>query len=194
MLHNCQAWTNKQRYVAPILVGGHEVVKQLHYNVTTDTTATDTSKGALTVLEVVEENMETLTLNTVVLDNDARAADDLTGVTLTVNLAETSPGTENLRVANLDEVDLVVGAESLDELDVFGFRAGLDENAKMGLALVQGLGGLTETAGKSIVDKGIFQDLLEGILNGHLTLRSLSSNFGDGGLNGNFISSVRHLF
>jgi hypothetical protein len=33
-------------------------------------------------------------------------------------------------------VDLVLSTKSLDELDVFGFRAGLDENAKMRLALV----------------------------------------------------------
>ena len=72
----------------------------------------------LPVLEVVEEDVETLRLDTVVLDDDARAADDLAGVALTVDLAETSPGTKDLGVTDLDEVDLVLGTESLDELDV----------------------------------------------------------------------------
>lgn len=45
----------------------------------------------LTALEVLEENVEALRLLTVVLDNDARAADNLPGVALTVDLAETGP-------------------------------------------------------------------------------------------------------
>ena len=83
----------------------------------------------LTVLEVVEEDVETLGLNAVVLNDDARAADDLAGVALTVDLAETSPGTEDLGVTDLDERNFVRRAECLDELDVFGLRARLDEHA-----------------------------------------------------------------
>ena len=118
-------------------------------------------KTHLTVLEVVEEDVETLRLDAVVLDDDARAADDLAGVALTVDLAETSPGTEDLRVTDLDEVDLVLGAESLDELDVLGLCAGLDEDAKVGLTLVEGLGALTETASETVVNEGVLQDLLQ---------------------------------
>ena len=114
----------------------------------------------LTVLEVVEEDVKTLALNTVVLDDDARATDDLAGVTLTGDLAETSPGTEDLGVTNLDEVDLVLGAEGLNELNVLGLSAGLDEDAKVGLALVESLGALAETAGEAVVDEGVLQDLL----------------------------------
>ena len=116
----------------------------------------------LTVLEVVEEDVETLRLDTVVLDDHARASNDLAGVALTVDLAKTRPGTEDLGVANLDEVDLVLCAECLDELDVLGLRASLDEDAQMGLALVEGLGALTETTGETVVDEGILQDLLRG--------------------------------
>jgi len=151
--------------------------------------------GTSTVLEVVKEDMETLALDTVVLDDNARAADDLAGVALTVDLAETSPGAEDLGVANLDEVDLVVRAESLDELDVLGFGASLDEDAKVGLALVQSLGSFPETASKTVVDEGVFQNLLESFLNRQLALGSLGGDFGHGGgVNRNFISSVRHLF
>lgn len=104
--------------------------------------------------------MEALRLDTVVLDDDARAANDLAGVALTVDLAETSPGTEDLGVTDLDEVDLVLGAESLNELDVLGLRAGLDEDAKVGLTLVEGLGALTETTGETVVNESVLQDLL----------------------------------
>ena len=104
--------------------------------------------------------METLRLDTVVLDDDARAADDLAGVALTVDLAETGPGTEDLGVTDLDEVDLVLGAEGFDEAEVLCFGAGLDEDAEMGLAFVEGLGGFTETAGKSVVDESVLQNLL----------------------------------
>ena len=114
----------------------------------------------LTVLEVVEEDVETLRLDAVVLDDDARAADDLAGVALTVDLAETSPGTEDLGVTDVDEVDLVLGTESLNELDVLGLRAGLDEDAKVGLTLVEGLGALTETTGETVVNECVLQNLL----------------------------------
>ena len=111
-------------------------------------------------LEVVEEDVESLALGAVVLDDDARAADDLAGVALTVDLAETSPGAEDLGVTDLDEVDLVLGAEGFNELDVLSLCAGLDENAKVGLTLVKGLCALTETASKTIVNEGVLQDLL----------------------------------
>ena len=114
----------------------------------------------LTVLEVVQENVQALAVSTVVLDDDARAANDLAGVTLLVDLAETSPGAEDLGVTDLDEVDLVLGTESLDELDVLCLRAGLDEDAKVGLTLVEGLGALTETAGETVMNECILQDLL----------------------------------
>ena len=56
--------------------------------------------------------MQALGLNTVVLDDDARAADDLARVALTVDLAETGPGAEDLGVSDLDQVDLVLSAET----------------------------------------------------------------------------------
>ena len=104
--------------------------------------------------------MQALAVSTVVLDDDARAANDLAGVTLLVDLAETSPGTEDLGVTDLDEVNLVLSTEGLDELDVLGLRAGLDEHAEVGLALVEGLGALAETAGETVVNESVLQDLL----------------------------------
>lgn len=104
--------------------------------------------------------MQALAVSTVVLDNDARATDNLAGVALLVDLAKTSPGTEDLSVTNLDEVDLVLSTEGFDELDVLCLSAGLDEDAKMGLTLVEGLSSLTETTGETVVDESVLQNLL----------------------------------
>lgn len=105
-------------------------------------------------LEVVEEDLEASGLGTVVGDDDARAADDLAGLALTVNLGETGPLAENLGVGDLDELDVVLSAEGLNELRVLGLGDGLDENTEVSLALVESLGGLAETTGKTVVDLG----------------------------------------
>lgn len=104
--------------------------------------------------------MKTLRLNTIVLDDDASATNDLARIALTVNLAKTSPGAKDFGVSDLDQVDFVLSTESLDEFDVFSLSTGLDENAKVGLAFVKGLGTFTKTTSETIVDKRIFQDLL----------------------------------
>ena len=114
----------------------------------------------LTVFEVVDEDMETLALGTIVFDNDTRATDHLTGVALLVDLAKTSPLTENLRVTDLNQVDLVFGTEGLNQLEVLGFATGLDEDTQMSLAFIESLGGFTETAGETIVKESGLQDLL----------------------------------
>ena len=114
----------------------------------------------LTVLEVVEEDVKTLRLDAVVLNDDARAADDLARVTLTVDLAQTGPGAKNLRVSNLDEVNFVLDAESLNELQILRFSDSLDENAQVRLALVESLRTFTETTRETVMDEGVLQDLL----------------------------------
>jgi len=115
----------------------------------------------LTVFEVVDEDVETLALGTIVLDNDTRAADNLTGVTLFVDLAKTGPLTENLRVTDLDQVDFVFGTEGLNQLEVLGFATGLNEDTQVSLAFIESLGGFTETAGKTITNESGLQDLLQ---------------------------------
>ena len=114
-----------------------------------------------TVLEVIQEDVEALALGSVLLDDNAAAANNLSGVALTVDLTETSPGAQNFRISNFDQVDLVLRAKSLDKFDVLRFGASLDENAQVGLTLVQGLGALAETASKPVVDESVFQNLLE---------------------------------
>ena len=104
--------------------------------------------------------MQALALNTVILDNNARAANDLARVALAVDLAEASPRAENLGVSNLDEVDFVLGTESLNKLKVLSLCAAFDEDAKMGLALVKGLGALTKSTSKTVVNESVLQNLL----------------------------------
>ena len=118
------------------------------------------SRLTLTALKVIQENVETLALDTVLLDNDASAANDLSGVALTVELAETSPCPEDLGISDLDQVDFVLSAESLDKLEVFGLSAGLYENAEMGLALVESLGAFAEATGETVVNESVLQNLL----------------------------------
>jgi len=124
-------------------------------------------KRLLLGLEVVEEDGALLRLLTPVLDDDARAVDDLAGVTLTVNLAETGPLAELLAIRDLDERDLVLAAKGNDELLVGLLLACLVENAHVSLATVKSLGGLTETTGKSVVDQRDLENTLEGVKDGH---------------------------
>lgn len=80
----------------------------------------------------------------------------------------------------------MLGAESDDELLVGLLLAGLVEDAHVGLSSVEGLGSLTETAGKTVVHEGELEDALERIEDRHLALGSLSGNLdllsGNGGL------------
>jgi hypothetical protein len=52
-------------------------------------------------------------------------------------------------------------AESLDQFLVHGLVAVVGQDAEKGLTLVQGLGGLVEAAGKTVVNEGSLQDLLK---------------------------------
>jgi hypothetical protein len=107
--------------------------------------------------------VQTFALATVVLNNDAGATDDLARVALSVDLAQTGPSAEDLGVTNLDEVDFVLSAKSLNESEVLGLSAGLYENAQVSLAFIESLGGFTETAGEPVMDEGVLQDLLHNI-------------------------------
>jgi hypothetical protein len=75
-----------------------------------------------------------------------------------------------LAVGDLDERDLVLGAQGNDELLVCLLLARLIEDAHVGLATVEGLGGLAQTAGESVVDESELEDTLEGLEHAHLAL------------------------
>jgi hypothetical protein len=82
-------------------------------------------------------------------------------------LTETSPLAELLSVRDLDQGDLVLAAESDDKLLVSLLLASLVEDAHVCLATVKSLGGLTETAGKTIVDEGDLEHALERVEDRH---------------------------
>lgn len=69
-----------------------------------------------------------------VTDDGAAASDYLAGLALLVVLAESAPLSEKLLVRDLHERNLVLLAQSLDELDVHGLLAVLSEDGEVGLA------------------------------------------------------------
>jgi len=81
--------------------------------------------SSLSALEVLQKDVQTLGLLTVVLDDDTRTSNDLPGVTLSVDLGQTGPLSEDLGVRDLDEIDVVLGTEGLNELEVLGY--GIEE-------------------------------------------------------------------
>jgi hypothetical protein len=91
-------------------------------------------------------------------------------------LTETSPLAELLAIGDLDEGDLVLGAQGDDELLIGLLLARLVEHAHVRLSPVESLGSLTETAGKTVVHQRQLQDTLEGIKNRHLALGGIGRN------------------
>lgn len=108
---------------------------------------------------------------------------------------KTNPFTKDLSIRNLDQGDLVLRAKSDNELLVSLLLAGLVEDTHVRLATVEGLGGLAETTGKTVVDQGDLENALERIVDGHLAAAGLGGDLdilglGDGGV-GNGLFSVR---
>ena len=83
---------------------------------------------------------------------------------------EAGPLAELLAIGDLDQGDLVLGAQGDDELLVGILLAGLVQDTHVCLATVEGLGSLTETTGKAVVDERQAENTLEGVQNGHLAL------------------------
>ena len=117
-------------------------------------------RHTLTSLEVLIENMASLGIFSVLLDNNARTTDNLARIAIAVNLAEACPFAQDLRVSYLDKGNGMRGAKRFDELDVFCLRASLNEHTKVGLTPIQGLCALPQTTSKTVVLKRLFQDLL----------------------------------
>jgi len=81
-------------------------------------------------LEVLLEAPGGVRLLTEVGDYSAGSLHDVGGLALLIELAETAPLTELHVVGDLDEIDIVLLAESLDKTDVGGLRAVGGEHAK----------------------------------------------------------------
>ena len=104
---------------------------------------------------------------------------------------ETGPLAELLAILDLDERDLVLVAESDDELLVGLLLAVLVQDTHVSLATVKSLGSLTETTGKTVVHERELQDTLESVENGHLALRGLAGNLNNIGDLGGVVFYVR---
>ncbi|GMR44501.1 hypothetical protein PMAYCL1PPCAC_14696, partial [Pristionchus mayeri] len=154
-------------------------------------TQIDHPRSLLLRAEVVEEDGLGLLVVAEVTHDRAAAADDLNSLALLVVLAESAPLSEKLLVGNLHERDLVLLAESLDELDVHGLLAVLSQHGEMGLALVERLGSLVKALSESIGEVSGAQGGLEGRLHvHHCRSGGGGSNHGGGGA---LISSFRHV-
>ena len=83
---------------------------------------------------------------------------------------EAGPLAELLAIRDLDEGDLVLGAERNDELLVGVLLARLVQDAHVRLAAVERLGGLAEAAGEAVVHERELEDALERVKDRHLAL------------------------
>jgi hypothetical protein len=84
----------------------------------------------------IQEDVHSFGFFSEISDSNTRAANDLTGVTFTIDLAKTSPFTKLLGVSNLDQVDVVFSTEGFNQLDVFRFGTGFDENGQVSLTSI----------------------------------------------------------
>lgn len=131
---------------------------------------------------MLKENLSLGRVLAPVGDNSDTAANNLSGVAVTVKLSKTNPLTELLSIRNLDERDLVLGlvAKGLNKLDVRLLSDRVAEDGKNSLAGRESLGGRSQTTGKTVVGKSNAESTLESILNGDFALAN--------GLNGNFLN------
>merc|ERR1719348_932433 len=103
-----------------------------------------------------------------------------------VDLAESGPFSELHVGVDLDQRDSVFHAQGSNQLLVHGLVAVFGKNAQEGLAFVQGLGSLAESAGKSISDEGLLEDFLDGGVNVH-------GPAGRGGSRGDISFNITHV-
>ena len=90
-------------------------------------------RSKLLLLEVVKDHSLGFRVNTPVLHNNTRAANNLPGLSLLVNLAESSPFTQFLVVVHFHQGDVVLIAERLDQLFVQGFTAVVRQDTQQSL-------------------------------------------------------------
>lgn len=129
--------------------------------------------------EVLKKNRSLLGVGTPALDNNTRSTNNLSGVTLSVESAQTGPLTKLLGVGDLDQRNLLVWSvtESLNELNDVLLGDRVAQDAKLGFTLSESLGGLSETSGKTIVNKRGSKNSLEAVLDRNRRLFLLNDNF-----------------
>ena len=110
-----------------------------------------------------EEHVEGAGLFAEVADGNTGALEVLLDGAGAVALDEASPFGEHVTLGDLDEVDVVLGAEGGDELLVAFFFAVLSEDAQVGGAGVEGAGNLGDTTDEAVDFDGLLDDNAEGL-------------------------------
>lgn len=113
----------------------------------------------LLALDVLKNNSQSGTVLTKVSNDSARALDDLSGVSLSINLAESTPLTKGLSLRDLDQRNLAISTESLNQTGVHSLIAILSKEANLGNTTVQSLHSQTETTLESLMVKSVLQNL-----------------------------------
>jgi len=124
------------------------------------------------VFEVIEEDVESVRVLTVVGDDGHGAVDDLGSVTLGINAAEAAHLAKLLARHTAEERRLVLNADGLDELDVLRLVAVISKAAHAGSALVERLAALVEATAEAVVDQGLLEDFAQGGVDVHGFLSS----------------------
>ncbi|KAF7581353.1 hypothetical protein FOB63_003990 [Clavispora lusitaniae] len=146
----------------------------------------------LLLREVLQQDVSLLRVSTPVLDNNTRAANNLSGVTFSVQLAQTGPLTQQLGVGNLDQWDLFITlvTQSLNQLDNGSLGNRVTQDTQLSLLSGQSLGSFSQTSGQTIVDQRGSQDNLQSVFDGDGSILLLNGNFFDNLL----FFDVRHFF
>ena len=110
-------------------------------------------------------------------DNNRRGLDNLPGVSVLVDLAETSHLTELLLVGNQDKGDTLLLSEGLDELLVGGLIAVLGQEDQLGVSGLDGLGNLMETSDEGSTTAGVLQHFLDRRSSGDFLSDDLSGHY-----------------
>lgn len=115
--------------------------------------------GVSLLLKEIQKNGESTRLFSEVGDNGARSSDCLLDRAIVVKLGKAAPGAKILSCFDHHNMDLTLGAKTLDELLVLIVLAVLGQAAQTGCSAIQGLGAFMKTLLESTMDHGLFKNL-----------------------------------
>eukprot|EP00619_Florenciella_sp_RCC1007_P008755 CAMPEP_0205922284 /NCGR_PEP_ID=MMETSP1325-20131115/14211_1 /ASSEMBLY_ACC=CAM_ASM_000708 /TAXON_ID=236786 /ORGANISM="Florenciella sp., Strain RCC1007" /LENGTH=169 /DNA_ID=CAMNT_0053290271 /DNA_START=98 /DNA_END=605 /DNA_ORIENTATION=+ len=120
------------------------------------------------ILQELQEHVKRLRLLAKLGDDGARATHDLGGLAFLIDLAQAAPLAELLAGVDHHEVHATLLAQRAHKLGVLRIVAVLGKAAELGRVLVESLGALVEAARETVVNKGLFEHLLQGVEHAHL--------------------------
>jgi len=96
------------------------------------------------------------------LDNCSRAADNLAGNALLVELAEADPLAQELALRDADEGDAALCTERFNKLHIGSLVAVLCQKTEDGTAAIESSYTLAKTARNTVAGTGLFEDSFDG--------------------------------